>query len=163
VLQAGCELDSLAFIERNTPNLIIDNFSSFYLNRIAVFKYANHVLDMEKSVRKRFLETPLTNGGKPVTHYRFADSKAEPGIQIADVIVGVLGKMHSYLIETPREEVAAARASLTGTSLQNADLLRDLIDTSDATNVAFLHHITSVHDLEKLDLLLRFRDGFYAT
>jgi hypothetical protein len=163
VLQAGCKLDSLAFIEGNTPNLLIENFSSFYLNRIAVFKYANQVLDMEKSVRKRFLENPLTNGGKPVTHYRFADSKAEPGIQIADVMVGLLGKMHSYLIETPREEAAAARASLTGTSSQNAELLCDLIETSVATNVAFLHHITSVHALEKLDLFLRFRDGFHAT
>ena len=163
VLQAGRGLDSLVFIEGETPNLLIENFSSFYLNRLAVFKYSNHVLDMEKSVRQRFLETPLTIGGKPVTHYRFADSKSEPGIQIADVIVGVLGKMHSYLIETPREEVAAARASLAGTSLQNAELLRDLIDTSHATNIAFLHNIASPHDLEKLDLLLRFRDGFYAT
>jgi hypothetical protein len=81
---------------------------------------------------------------------------------IADVIVGVLGKMHSYLIETPREEIAAARVSLTGTSLQNAKLLRDLIGVSDATNIAFFHHITSAHDLEKLDLFLRFSHGSYA-
>ena len=160
VLQAGRGLDSLVFIEGEMPNLLIENFSSFYLSRLAVFKYSNHVLDMEKSVRQRFSETPLTTGGEPVTHYRFADSKSEPGIQIADVIVGVLGKLHSYLIETPREEVAAARASLAGTSLQNAEFLRDLIDTSHATNIAFLHHITSPHDLEKLDLFLRFRDDF---
>ena len=162
VLQAGRGLDSLVFIEGETPNLLIDSFSGFYLNRLAVFKYSNHVLDMEESVRDRFLEIPLASGGKPVTHYRFADSKAEPGIQIADVIVGVLGKMHSYLIETPREEIAAARASLTGTSLQNAKLLRDLIDVSDAANIAFFHHITSAHDLEELDLFLRFRHGSYA-
>ena len=144
------------------PICLIDSFSGFYLNRLAVFKYSNHVLDMEESVRDRFLEIPLASGGKPVTHYRFADSKAEPGIQIADVIVGVLGKMHSYLIETPQDEIAAARASLTGTSLQNAKLLRDLIDVSDAANIAFFHHITSAHDLEKLDLFLRFRHGSYA-
>lgn len=163
VLQAGRGLDGLAFIEGETPNLLIDNFSGFYLNRLVVFKYATHVFDMEKSIRKRFVETPLTSGGKPVTHYRFADSKADPGIQIADVIVGVLGKLHSYLTETPRERVAAARASLNGTSLQNAELLRDLIDASDAANVAFLHHIASVHDLDKLDLFFRVSDGSYAT
>ncbi len=163
VLQAGLGLDSLAFIEGETPNLLIDSFSDFYLDRIAVFKYANHVFDMEKSIRNRFLETLLTSGGKPATHYRFADSKVDAGIQIADVIVGVLGKLHSYLTETPRERVAEARASLNGTSLQNVELLRDLIDTSDAANVAFLHHIASVHDLDKLDLFLRFRDGSYAT
>jgi len=163
VLQAGRGLDSLTFIEGETPNLLIDNFSDFYLNRLAVFKYSNHVLDIEECVRKRFLEMPLTSGGKRVAHYRFADSKAEPGTQIADVIVGMLGKMHSYLIEASRKEIAATRASLPGTSLQNAELLRDLIDVSDATNIAFLHHVTSVHDLEKLDLFFHFRDGFYAT
>jgi hypothetical protein len=162
VLQAGRGLDSLAFIEGETPNLLIDSFSGFYLNRLAVFKYSNHVLGMEEAVRERFAEMPLTSAGKPVTHYRFTDSKAEPGIQIADVIVGLLGKMHSYLIETAPEEIAATRASLTGTSLQNTKLLHDLIDASDATNIAFLHHVTSAHDLEKLDLFLHFRDGSYA-
>jgi hypothetical protein len=163
VLQAGRGLDSLAFVEGEVPNLLIDNFSSFYMNRLAVFKHSHHVLDMENSIRKRFLESPLTSGGKPVTHYRFADSKAEPAIQIADVIVGVLGKMHTYLTETSREKVAAARACLTGTSLRNVEFLRDLIDTSDATNVAFLHHVASAHDLDKLDVFLRFHDGSYAS
>ena len=117
VLQLGRGLDSLDFIEGYPPNLLIDDFSIFYLNRIAVFKHASHVLDMEESIRDRFLEAPLTSGGEPVTHYRFADSKAEPGIQLADVVVGVVGKMHTYFTETSRDEVAAARASLTGTSL----------------------------------------------
>ena len=162
VLQAGRALESLTFIEGDTPGLLIENFSAFYLHRLAVFKYSTHVLDTENSIRRRFLDDPPTSGRKPATHYRFADSKAEPGIQIADVIVGVLGKMHTYLIETPREEVAATRQNLAGASHQNAELLRDLINISDAENIAFLHHITSMGDLEKLDLFLRLRDGFYA-
>jgi hypothetical protein len=162
VLQLGRGLDSLDFIEGYPPNLLIDDFSIFYLNRIAVFKHASHVLDMEESIRDRFLEAPLTSGGEPVTHYRFADSKAEPGIQLADVVVGVLGKMHTYFTETSRDEVAAARASLTGTSLQNSELLRDLIAASHDANIAFLHHVASIHDRDKLDLFLRFRDGAYA-
>jgi hypothetical protein len=57
---------------------------------------------LEPSIQDRFLQTPLTSGGEPVTHYRFADSKAEPGIQLADIVVGVLGKIYSYFTETPR-------------------------------------------------------------
>jgi Protein of unknown function (DUF3800) len=163
VLQMGRGLDSLEFIEGYPPNLLIDDFSTFYLGRIAVFKYATHVLDMEESIRSRFLETPLTSGGKRVTNYRFADSKGEPGIQLADIVVGVLGKMHSYFTETPWNEVAADRASLTGTSLQNSELLRDLISVSHDANIAFLHHVASMHDLAKLDLFLRFEDGAYAS
>jgi len=163
VLKAGRGLDSLDFIEGYPPNMLIDDFSTFYRGRIAIFKHAIHVLDMEETIQDRFLQTPLTSGGEPVTHYRFADSKAEPGIQLADIVVGVLGKMHSYITEAPPDEVAADRANLTGTSLQNAELLRDLLGASHDANIAFLHHVSSMHDLDKLDLFLRFRDGAYAS
>jgi hypothetical protein len=75
----------------------------------------------------------------------------------------MLGKMHSYFTETPRDQVAAARVNLTGTSLQNSELLRDLIAASHDANIAFLHHVASLHDLDKLDLFLGFRDGAYAS
>jgi hypothetical protein len=162
LLKAGRGLDSLDFIEGYPPNLLIDDFSTFYQGRIAIFKHATHVLDMEDSIQDRFLKTPLTSGGEPVTNYRFADSKAEPGIQLSDIVVGVLDKMHTYFTETPSGEVAEDRADLTGTSLQNAELLRDLLAASDDANIAFLHHVSSMHDLDKLDLFLRFRDGAHA-
>jgi hypothetical protein len=163
VLKAGRGLDSLDFIEGYPQNILIDDFSTFYLGRIAVFKHSTHVLDMEEAIQARFLETPLTSEGEPVTHYHFADSKAEPGIQLADIVVGVLAKMHTYFTETPRNEVATDRASLTGTSLQNSELLRDLITASNDANIAFLNHVSSVHDVDKLDLFLRFHDGAYAS
>lgn len=162
VLQAGRTLDNLEFIEGYPSNLLIDDFSTFYLNRIAVFKFSTHVLDMEECIRAEMLKTPLMSGGKPTTNYRFADSKAEAGIQLSDIVVGVLGKMHTYLTETSPDEIAADRANLGGTSLQNAELLRDLISASHEANIAFLNHVASVHDIDKLDRFLRFRDGAYA-
>jgi hypothetical protein len=163
VLKAGRGMDNLEFIEGYPPNLLIDDFSTFYQGRIALFKYATHVLDMEVSIQTSFLQTPLTSAGKPVTHYRFAGSKAEPGIQLADITVGVLGKMHTYFTETSPNDIAADRAGLTGTSLQNAELLRDLLSASHDANIAFLHHVSSIHDLDKLDLFLRFKDGAYVS
>ena len=70
--------------------------------------------------------------------------------------------MHSYFTETTLEEAAADRANLTGRALQNAELLRDLIDASHEANIAFLHHVSSMHDREKVDLFLRFKDGAYS-
>jgi hypothetical protein len=154
VLQAGRKHDSLVFIEDNPPNRLIDNFSFFYLNRLAIFKYSSHILDIEESIQTRLIETPITSGGVPATHYRFADSKVETGIQLSDIVVGVLGKMHTYFTETSHEEVAEMRAHLTDTSLENAELLRDIISISDAANRAFLHSIGIVHDRDKLDLFL---------
>ncbi|MBH5371010.1 DUF3800 domain-containing protein [Bradyrhizobium glycinis] len=162
VLQAGRALESLDFIEGYSPNLLIDEFSTFYQGRIAIFKNSTHIFDMEKVIHDRLLETPLTSQGKPVTNFRFADSKAEPGLQISDVIVGVLGKMHTYFTNTSREDVAADRAALSGPSLENANLLSDLISASHAANIAFLHHVASGHDVGKLDLFLRFPDGAHG-
>ena len=155
MLQAGRNLPSLDFIEGFTPHLLIENFTVFYLNRIVVFKYSNHILDLEDSVRDDMEAMKIVSNGEPVRHYRFADSKSEPGIQISDIMAGVIGKMHTYFAQTPRDDVAEARNSLSGTSLKNAEHLRNLIDASDAENIAFLNHVSSAHDRDKMNLFLR--------
>jgi len=159
VLQAGRGLDSLDFIEGYPPNMLIDDFSAFYLGRIALFKNASHILDTEPVIQAHLNEMNLTSGGKAVDNYRFVDdSKDELGIQLADVVTGLIGKMHTYFTETSRDEVAADRANLKGVELENAQLLRDLIDVSDNENVAFLHHVASQYDVDKLAVFLRVRE-----
>jgi hypothetical protein len=162
VLRAGRSLGSLDFIEGYPSNLLIDEFSTFYLGRIAIFKHSSHILDMEEVIRDRLVASSLVSNGKPVTNFRFADSKAEPGVQLSDVVVGVLGKMHTYFTNTEHDEVAADRAALAGPSLENAGLLRDFISASHKANIAFLNHVASVHDIDKLDRFLQFPDGAYA-
>ncbi len=155
MLQSGRDLPSLDFIEGFTPHLLIKSFGTFYLTRIAVFKYANHILDMEDSIRDEMEAMKPSSNGIPSTNYRFAESKSEPGIQISDIVVGIIGKMHSYFAETPRDEVAETRASLSGTSMKNVELLRDLIDASHEENIAFLNHVSSISDIDKMNLFLR--------
>jgi hypothetical protein len=162
VLQGGRGLSSLDFIEGNPQNLLIDNFSDFYISRVALFKHSTHILDMERVIQRLFLRAPLTSQGNPVTNFRFADSKAEPGIQISDVVVGVLGKMQSYFTNEAPEQITEDRNALSGTRLENANLLRDLISKSHQFNVSFLGSVLSLHDREKLDLFLRFPDGQYS-
>lgn len=162
VLRAGLELDDLAFIEGNAPHRLIDDFSLFYLSRIAVFNNATHILDMEESIRDRLQAMAIMKGKVPATHFQFVDSKADPGIQLADVVVGLLGKMHSYFTKTLPDEVAKARVGLTGTALDNTELLRNCISKSHDENIAFLHHVASLYDIQKLDIFLRFPDGAFA-
>jgi hypothetical protein len=155
ILQAGRNLPSLDFIEGFTSHLLIESFGAFYLTRIAVFKYSSHILDMEDSIRDELEAMKPSSTGVPVTHYRFADSKSEPGIQTSDIVVGLIGKMHSYFAQTPRNDIADTRASLSGTCLKNAELLRDLIDASHEANVAFLNHVSSIGNIDKMNLFLR--------
>ena len=161
MLQAGRNLTGLDFIEGNTPHVLIENFGIFYLTRIAVFKYSAHILDMEDSIRDEIEKMKPSSDGVAVTHYRFADSKSEPGIQVSDIVVGLVGKMHSYFVQTPSYEVAETRASLSGTSLKNAELLRDLVDASHDANIAFLNHVSSINDIDKMNVFLRNRGSGY--
>lgn len=162
VLQAGRSLDELAFIEGFSARKLIEDFSAFYRNRVAVFKNSKHIMDMETEVRDAFEDVQLSCNGEPFTNYLFSDSHSEAGIQLSDIAAGVIGKMHTYLSQTSAEEVDRERAALTGAALENAELLRDLIDNSNAANRAFLHHVASLHDIDKLDRFLRFADGRYA-
>lgn len=155
MLQAGRNLPSLDFIEGFTPHLLIESFGVFYLTRIAVFKYSSHILDMEDSIRDEMEAMIPSSDGEAVKHYRFADSKHEPGIQVSDIVVGIIGKMYSYFAQTPRVDIAEARLLLSGTSLKNVELLRDLIDASHAENIAFLNHVSSADDIDKMNLFLR--------
>lgn len=155
ILQAGRNVPNLDFIEGFTPHLLIENFAVSYLTRIAIFKYSSHILDMEDSIRDELEEMRPSSNGVPVTHYRFADSKSEPGIQVSDIVVGLIGKMHSYFAQTPRNEIAKVRDTLSGTSLKNAELLRALIDASHEANIGFLHHVSSIADVDKMNLFLR--------
>jgi hypothetical protein len=162
LLQEGLELDGLVFIEDNAPLRLIDDFSSFYVNRIALFNHSVHILDMEEQIRKRLGTMKLSRSGVPATNFTFVDSKTEPGIQISDIVVGLLGKLHSYFTQTQLQDVASLRASLSGTSLANAELLRDCISQAHDANTAFLNHVMSSHDVSKLDCFLRFADGAFA-
>lgn len=155
MLQVGRNLPSLDFIEGFTPHLLIESFGVFYLTRIAIFKYSSHILDMEDSIRDEIEAMEPSSNGVPVTHYRFADSKSEPGIQVSDIVVGLIGKMHSYFAQNSREDISKTRVSLAGASLKNAELLRDLIDASHEANIAFLNHVSSISDIDKMNLFLR--------
>lgn len=162
ILQSGRDLPTLEFIQGFKHHMLIENFAAFYLTRIAVFKYSNHILDMEDSIRDELETIEPFSDGEPVQNYRFTDSMAEVGIQLSDVIVGLIGKMFTYLTATPSNEVMAERSSLAGDSLTNAMLLSSLIDKSHKENIAFLHHVLSVDDIDKMNAFLRISGSAYG-
>jgi hypothetical protein len=162
ILIRGVTLDSLAFLEGNQPHLLIDSFANFYAARIAMFSRSTHILDAEDTVQERLTAMQLTKYGSPAKHFRFADSTTEPGIQLSDIVVGLLAKMHTFLTRTSIGDVLAFRRGVSGTDLENIKLLRDCLARSDAENPAFLHHVAALADREKIDGLLQFADGLYA-
>jgi hypothetical protein len=89
-----------------------------------------------------------------LTNFRFAVSDDEPGIQISDVMTGVLGKLFSFIQDTGFDDLVLWRKNLDTQQERNLDLLRQLLDHSLKENPAFAHYVLSLEDLRRTAFLL---------
>jgi len=154
LLQMGAKAASLPFIEDDAPDMLVETFGHFFLHRIAVFKNSEHVLD-EEPVIEAFVEAAgLTDGGAPFRNFRFADSRTEPGVQLSDVVAGLLGKAFTYVNRTPHDELERDLAALSDQQRASLALLARLIDRSTDESPAFAHWVLSAEDQSRAALLL---------
>jgi hypothetical protein len=153
-LQIAERLDVLPYLEDETPNVLIDGFGLFFVSRICLFKNSFHILDVEKVVQEYIGQQTFVDGGRTVDIYRFATSHDEPGIQISDVIAGMLGKFFSMLQRFGFEELADLRSSLNSQQERNLALLRQVFHRSLEENPAFAHFILSSEDQRRAALFL---------
>ncbi|HCF1530114.1 TPA: DUF3800 domain-containing protein [Pseudomonas aeruginosa] len=128
----------LVFLHDNEPGELISDFSIQFLHRIYVFKNGIHVFDEETYVEKVLSQFELREGERRLD-YRFADSKAEAGIQLSDVVAGLVGRHFSYLKDHSLKELIQRRAGFTELQLANLARLRTLIDRSDAFSDGLFH------------------------
>jgi len=103
-------LPSLDFIEGFPSNLLIDEFGTFYMGRIAMFKNMPATSwTWRRSFRDRLLETASHQqwqAGYQLSLRGF--QRQNPAFQVSDVLVGVLGKMYTYFTNTARGTRSAA-------------------------------------------------------
>lgn len=128
----------LTFLHDNEPGELIADFSIHFMQRIYAFKNAFHVFDEETFIEKIFAKIELRDGARRL-EYRFANSKAEVGIQLSDVVVGLVGRHFSYLQDHSLTELMRRRAGFTEVQLGNLTKLRKLIDRSDAFSDGLFH------------------------
>ncbi|EOX6815097.1 DUF3800 domain-containing protein [Pseudomonas aeruginosa] len=128
----------LVFLHDTKPGELISDFSTHFLHRIYVFKNASHVFDEETYVEKVLSQFELREGERRLD-YRFADSKAEPGIQLSDVVAGLVGRHFSYLKDHSLKELMERRAGFSELQLANLARLRTLIERSDAFSDGLFH------------------------
>ena len=155
VLQSAATLESVPYLEDEKPNVLIDEFSMFYLHRICLFKNSTHVLDTEDEIKARFSHEEFLDNGHVLNSYRFVRSHDEPGVQIADVIVGLIGKCFDYVIRTTMPELVSANRGLTPLQRKNLEIFSRILDASTDENAAFAHYTLSAEDQTRAALLLR--------
>lgn len=155
VLELAGKLDALPYLEDETPNVLIEGFGHLYVQRICLFKNSQHILDIEEVVQNYIASHTFVDGDRTLAIHRFAASHDEPGIQVSDVVAGLLGKFFSLIQSNGFEDLAEMRASLSAQQELNLNLFRKLLDRSLEENHAFAHFILSLEDQQRAASFLR--------
>jgi hypothetical protein len=154
LIDMASDIDSLPFLEDDVPDQLVERFGDFYLSRLALFTSSQHVFDEEASVEAFLRKAELAQNGRPLSHFRFADSKDEPGIQLSDIVIGVIGKMFDFVASCPAQKIDAVLNEMTSQQRSTLEGLASLIDRSIDQCPAFAHYIISGTDQHRASLLL---------
>ncbi|MBZ9763969.1 hypothetical protein LB553_24230 [Mesorhizobium sp. CA8] len=146
VLQIAEPLDALPYLEDETPNVLVESCARFYVQRLCLFKNSQHILGVEEIVKERIERLSFTDRDRELKH--FAISHDEPGIQLSDIIVGILGKFLSFVCSSDDAGLMAARRGLGEREQRSLSLLNALLDRSVAETKAFEHYLLSLRDRE---------------
>lgn len=154
VLQIAEKLDALPYLEDETPNVLIDGFGPFFIGRICLFKNSMHIFDVEKVIEDYIGQQKFVDGDRTLDIYRFATSHDEAGVQISDVVAGLLGKLFSMVQRNSSEELDRVRSGFTSQQQRNHAMIRQLLDRSVEENAAFAHYVLSIEDQNRAAIFL---------
>jgi len=154
LLQMARSIERLPYLEDEAPKVLIDGFGSFFANRLCLFKNGHHILDDEKQIEAYLASLCLADRGEPLRHYRFANSRAEPGVQVSDVVAGLLGKLFTYLNRTSMADLEAEAAVMSDVQLRNLVLVAKLLDRSTDECPGFAQYVISMEDRQRAGFLL---------
>ena len=143
----------LPFLQGNKPGELIDNFSMHFVQPVCHFKNGSHVFDRETYVEKALQNLEIVDGQRRLD-YRFADSESEIGVQIADVVAGLLGRQFTYVQQHTLPELLRRKAGYSENQRCTLRLLRALIDRSDAFSDALLHSLLPLDTVFKNNTFL---------
>src|SRR5690606_24393083 len=125
----------------------------FFLNRLCRFKRSERILDDEKQIEAYLCSLDLADGQTPLCHFRFANSRSEPGIQLSDPVAGLLGKLFTYINRTSIEDIGADVSGLSARQHANLALLARLLDRSTDASPAFAQSVISDEDRHRAAFL----------
>jgi hypothetical protein len=157
ILKESNKAESLPYIMDGDDYVLVDDLSTFYLRPICSFINSRHIFDKEDAIDEIFKGYRIVNGDKEINNYKFVDSNDSRMIQLSDVFIGLLGKMHDYVNTRVDESIISEITALTAIQASNIDLLFDVIDKSNSRNEAFLHAVDSYHELSKIALIRELR------
>lgn len=161
ILKETRKKGSLPFIMDEEDYVLINGFSHFYLRPIYLFNNSPHIFDNEDLIAEVLSKYTIMDGSEKLENFSFVDSKSNQLTQLSDVLVGLIGKLGSYLNTNNRENINAVFCALNPIQGENIDLLLELIDRSHDKNEGFLHAIDSFEEMSKIEVIRECRDKTY--
>ena len=153
ILKEARKKGSLPFVMDEEDFVLINDFSHFYLRPIYIFKNSKHIFDNEDSIVELLSAYKIMDGSQEIKNFLFVDSKSNQLTQLSDVLVGLVGKLGSYLNTNSRDKVHSDFCSLNPVQGENIDLLLELIDRSHDKNMGFLHATDSYEEMSKIEVI----------
>lgn len=142
--------NNLIFLCDNTTDTTVDDFSSYYFDRIKLFENYKCIFDIEQEIQKDILEYPEISNNK---NFIFEDSKKYIEIQISDCLVGIIGKFWRYLNNIFLYELESFVCELNENQLNNLHFLIDFLKLNDAKCDKLIKNIQSIDDNNKIRIL----------
>lgn len=142
LLRQAKTLEILSF-NGEVQGMIIAGFDKFFIQPICNFKNSRHIFDHEVEVEGAIAPYCLMDEER-IVDFKFSDSKAEVGIQLADIVVGLLGKYFMFIEDHSMRELFAKKSKFTTIQKKCLALLRGLIDMSDEACPAFCHRVATM-------------------
>ncbi|MBB4038233.1 hypothetical protein GGR21_004165 [Dysgonomonas hofstadii] len=153
ILRESEKKESLPFIMDEKDHVLLENFTHFYLAPLYKFKNSNHIFDNENDIQTAIGEHRLLDNGVEFKNYIFEDSQNDVFIQVSDVLVGLVGKMTSFINTHTHREIREEIGRFNDIQLVNLDNYLDLLNKSDFKNKAFLHNVDSYEEVNKMQLI----------
>lgn len=127
-LKTASRIETKSTLNFGKEGEIISDYSAHYWGVMMDSPGAMHVFDHEVQIERRLEEIALKNHREDYSLYRFVDSKNCPLIQIADLTVGLLGRMFNWIDGLTSDEIKDIVSGLNNRQLEAFHLINDLVD-----------------------------------
>lgn len=137
-------------------DILIEDFSTFYINRLKTFPNSEHILDKECKIEEKINNVRMHDPELDAVNFTFVESKEAQNylVQISDVTAGFIRLYFNFLEYSSIEEVSLFIDSLNPTQKQTMSLFKELLDKSVEECHILLHRVVVPMDEHKASILL---------
>jgi hypothetical protein len=150
------EIDNSDLIFNDEEEILIDSFSSFYVNRMMGFLNSKHILDNEDTIEpeiESLVKGTIPDNPYSKIDYVFVDSETNIEIQLSDIVSGLIRLLYSFVETSNQDEIENFLKNASELQKKNLKLLYENILKSEKECEGFIYRIQVPVDEYKMSLL----------